>query len=427
MFEHTVFDASSPDTVVISLIGLIVLAIFFLFRYQKNLVWLPILAVFQSARRMLPRLVWRRPPLLSWLAFLVSLLALVLFSTKPKDTIYEEPPEGRWVTQLFLDFSPSVGEQITKELYLEKVQQVLAAGSNRGTVNLATSLSSKIHVDVGTEEVEQLFATADFHRPGLKLGRAVAALLKRVDEPDHLIIFADRDEHSWSDFNWRYLQTQMRISRVSLEADEGRPTNIFVDDVQVIEDSPDLSAATVGVELVRTGDVDNVQSVRLQGTVADRIVAKATFSFARGEARERLQVALPKDQMTSIDPLFNKRSTDSKAILVKWQIVPIQASKDNAMVGTDIDNTFYSVLAGGEQPVINLVGGNFGEGFIDEPASSLAAALRIQNLNVKQYDRWNSENIDFGASLTIILGGGGLGVNDFCPDKSSIMDLGRGR
>ena len=157
----------------------------------------------------------------------------------------------------------------------------------------------------------------------------MAKLMKKIGDPDHLVVFSDRDDHTWSDFNWRYLANQMLINRVPLEADRRDPVNTFVDRVEVAGgDDPGASDTIFGVDIVRTGSAAAEQLVRLEARIAGRVVAKETFSFDQGQTGERLQLAVSKDQLDSVEgsvdgsPEGQLKSPATTPI--EWKIVPEQ-------------------------------------------------------------------------------------------------------
>ena len=63
-----------------------------------------------------------------------------------------------------------------------------------------------------------------FHRGGSKIGAGVRTQLGKIGEVDQLFVISDRDQHSWSGFQWQYLLVDADIRHVDVDSSTSRST-----------------------------------------------------------------------------------------------------------------------------------------------------------------------------------------------------------
>ncbi|MEN9833866.1 MAG: hypothetical protein RL011_59, partial [Pseudomonadota bacterium] len=126
-------------TIGVAALSLLGVAIWWLRRKRQRRIWLPTMRIMRIEPRILPRLVMRIPPLVAFLCFLVSALALVLHSLRPSSEVFTpfEPNQTR--IHIFCDLSPSVAAQVTLDEYASQVTAIYEAVQNLGRVTLSTS------------------------------------------------------------------------------------------------------------------------------------------------------------------------------------------------------------------------------------------------------------------------------------------------
>ncbi|MCX6111580.1 MAG: DUF4159 domain-containing protein [Proteobacteria bacterium] len=393
-----------------SALALIGLVLWWLLRKRQQRVWLPTVRILRLEAHLLPQLVLRPPPLLAFLCFVVCALALLGLTLRPRTQIYTPFEPNQTHLHLFCDLSPSVSAQLGLEEYAERIAVLYDTLQKQGRVSLSTSHSPEVVQPKSADEVRQLVLQRGFHRSGLNLGNAMKELLKETTDIDRLFIVSDRDQHSWTGFNWRYLLEEMDVQfyDLSKEGRSGR-SNIFINDARYLS-TAEAQTMEWDVEIGRGGSSDDTS-----GTIEAVYMGRSLGSFAwrLPEGKQRLNVHLS----WPVQAVAGVSAQDAQGIPLILRLHP--GSGD----GVALDDEFRTPLKGLKQDVI-LIGESSGERLLEDPAEQLEVALEIQGFRIKRYDFISGVGPKtLEAPLIVLLGGGGAGVDRFCPRSLATMRL----
>ncbi len=152
--------------------GVLGLIIWWLVRKRQKRLWLPTVRILDMERKILPKLVFRLPPLLAFLCFLLAAVVAVLFSARPRTLVFTpfEPNQTR--IHIFVDMSPSVSAHQSLEGIADKVSVLFSTLKISGRVTVSTSHSKGVSEPTDAAQVATQIKSLGFHRPGLKLGNA---------------------------------------------------------------------------------------------------------------------------------------------------------------------------------------------------------------------------------------------------------------
>jgi len=380
-------------------LGLAGLLIWWLRRKRQRRVWLPTMRVMRLEPRILPRIVFRLPPLLGFICFAISALVLLGFSLKPRSEVFTpfDPNQAR--IHIFCDMSPSVAAHVTIEEYATHIAGLYESLKGTGRISLSTSHSAKIIQPENAEAAAQVLRGLGFQRAGVRLGSAIKQMVNAGLEANRLFIVSDRDQHSWTDLNWRYLLDEMDVVYYELARASQTKSNVFINDARFLS-SPALLTMDWDVEIMRRGSEDAAQG-RLTATFMGHELAAVPWKIAAGKQRLNVRMSWPASTVAEIDvsaardvPLVFRLETEGADALAA-------------------DNAYRTEIKGIKQEVL-LISESGGERLLEDPAAELSVSLAIQGFSVRRYDYLGDNSIDLN-EFPLIIAMGGLGNDHFCP------------
>ena len=118
------------------------------------------------------------------------------------------------------------------------------------------------------------------------------------------MLFRSQDEHSWKNFNWKYLQNEREVWRTSINSQMNSQTNLY------IADSKYLSQAVAKVmdwdiQIARNGKLD-VTKGELKVSFSNKILASVPWKFDKGQRELTLRVNWPSNDIPKLENMEDK-------------------------------------------------------------------------------------------------------------------------
>jgi hypothetical protein len=175
-FLNLIIDPTLPAAGAAAL-GLTGAVVWWLVRKRQKRVWLPTVRVMDLESRVLPRLVFRPPPIVAFLCFLLLAVVLALFTLRPRTQVFTpfEPNQTR--IHLLIDLSASLAAQLSIDEYATRMGQLVQTLKETGRVTVSTSHSPEVIEPGSPEEVRAKVQALGYHRAGFKLGAGMKAML----------------------------------------------------------------------------------------------------------------------------------------------------------------------------------------------------------------------------------------------------------
>jgi hypothetical protein len=366
--------------------------------------WLPIVRVFSIPVSRLPRIVLQRPPMIPFLIFLLLAILSVFWSLRPSQKVrIEDEPDVRRI-HVFIDMSPSVSAQVSVAELGKTVVSLLDRVSDKAKVSFGTSHGDNIYEMTTPSAAGDLLTGLGFHRGGSKIGTGIRSQLTRVGKVDQLFIVSDRDQHSWTGFQWQYLTVDSEVNHVDLDDTSKRlaKPNVFIQDVRYLSTA---GSTSMDWEIeISVGVPSRSASGTLTASVGGEAMATATWEVQESRRTTVVSIAWP----------AAKVKTDVLDEPIEWLV---------DVTGGDLmqmDNKFLTPIKGRRDLVV-LLGEPAGELRLEDPLLPLETALRVSGYSVARYDRWPMVNHGSQASkfdvpgVLVLMGGDAMSLDSWCP------------
>lgn len=379
--------------------------IWWLIRKRQKRVWLPTVRVMDLESRILPRLMLQTPPLIPFLCFAALAALMIFFALKPRAQIFTpfEPKQKR--VHLFVDLSPSNSAHQRIEDYAEKLVKMTAALGPIGRFTFSTSHSPEIFEFTSSDALRTKILEVGYHRSGIKLGPAVKLMLDRLGEVDRLIVAADRDQHSWNGFYWRYLLDDMNVTWLDITDHASGLANIYFGEPRFLS-APSAQTMDWEVEIARNTLVEAVGG-QLLALYEGRELARTPWKIAAGKARTSARLSWPAQTMAQAHGRSASNLPNDASLI--FRLEPDGADRLGA------DNDLRTLVLGLKQNILLIADPN-GERPLEDPAKQLTISLEIHGFRIMRRDFLDGDGPNPAAyPLWIILGGVGSGVDRFCP------------
>ncbi len=408
-FGHLILQPSLP-VLIVGILGVLGLVVWWLIRKRQKRVWLPTIRIMRLESRVLPRLVLRPPPFLPFLCFLVAAVVLAFFAMRPRTEVFTpfEPNQTR--IHIFCDMSPSVSAHVSLEDYASRVSTLYQSLKEKGRVTLSTSHEPGIVEPESPEAVATLIKSRGFHRAGLRLGAAMKTLLELLGEADRLFVVSDKDQHSWTGFNWQYLLDEMDVVFFDLTGKGSDAlSNVFINDARFLS-SPSSPTMDWDVEIARRtsgGDLDG----RLEVTYMGQSLGTFPWKLPAKKQRISARVEWPQTLIKEID------KSGARDVPLVFRI---EVDGGDALTA---DNEFRTDMLGLKQDVL-LVSDTDGERALEDPAEQLTVAMEILGFRLKRHDYLAQPGPDpEDYPFIVLLAGKGTNVDRFCPRSLELARL----
>jgi hypothetical protein len=397
-------------TAVSGLLALIAGVIWWLIRIRQNRVWLPTVRILRLESPQLPKLRMISPPIIPFLCFIIAAGTLLFFTLRPKEQIYTPFEPEQTKIHLFFDMSPSTAKKLSLSAYAKLAKDLWTSLGRKGRITVSTSHSPDILEPKDETEIETLVMSSGFHRAGLRIGSALTLQLEKVGNVDRLFVVSDRDQHSWNDFNWRYLLDEMEVAWVPVRSDtDNGEMNFYINKAHFLS-LPSAMTMDWEVDIERSGQRPETKGV-LKVMYREDSLASVPWTMPAGLTKATVSISWPVTKMQNYDP-------SSKDPLV-WALDGIEDDQIPA------DNEFRTAVKGIGQQVI-FIGESAGERILDDASHQLEVSLEILGFRIRRFDRLEQPGPKSSEyPFWVIVGGDGSGISDYCPVNIAAERLSR--
>lgn len=404
---NTVYDISRIffATAGMAVLGLI---IWWLVRKRQKRLWLPTVRILDMERRILPKLVFRLPPLLAFICFLIAAATAVFLSAKPRTLVFTpfEPNQTR--IHIFVDMSASVSGHQSLDALADKVATLLSTMKSSGRVTVSTSHARTVSEPADGAQVAGQIKNLGFHRPGLKIGTALKEMLDELGDVDRLFVVSDRDQNSWTGFNWKYLLDEMDVIFYDMTAsDEMTRENFYVSEARYLS-SPASNSMEWEVEVARRFPAGEAEGV-LEATFMGKALGTFPWKIPDGRQRASISVVWP---VTALGEIGSEQSAAETPVVMNLK----PAGPD----AISADNEFRVFLQGAKKDILLIADVN-SERSLEDPTAQLQVSLEVLGFKIHRRDFINQPGPDpTEYPFWVILGGTGSGYDRYCPKSIEV-------
>ena len=331
---------------------------------------MPILRVVELESRLLPKMTVTKPPLLGFICFILCALLLGFLTTKPHERVYTPFEPNQTHVHAYFDMSSSVSLKGSLDVYVQEASAFMAGLEDKGRVTYSTSHSKKIFDYDNNKSFLEKVKNLGFHNAGLKLGDSLRYHLEAIGDVNLLLIFSDRNQYSWSDLNWAYLEDEVDVRFVEYVGRDAIESHFFINQVKSSSSLGD-NLSEWDVEIVRTGKPKEGKG-SLEVSYKGKQLYFGSFYMPADKDKIDLRVRFISDLLGVI----SKKSEDGILFLLTPESDKY-AKKD----------AFYTFVKGVKQNLL-LVADPDGEQFLEDPAHHLNIALEILGFKVTRIDRF---------------------------------------
>jgi Domain of unknown function (DUF4159) len=379
-------------------------------RRLKDL-WMPIIRVLELPVSRLPRVIIKKPPMIPFWCFVLSALDLLLWTMKPSIKVFSDFEPGTSQIHVYVDMSPSVSAHISLNELGQKLEGLLEQIGPKARVTFGTSHGDDVYELTTPTGAADLIRGLGFHRGGSKIGAGVRAQVSRIGEIDQLFIISDRDQHSWSGFQWRYLLVDADVRHVDVDSSgsQGIKSNVFIQDARFLSAS---GALTMDWEVeIAEGILAQPASGTLNAAIGGESLATANWDIPAGRRSVTVTMSWPSTKIPQ----------DLSREPIEWTI---EIAGGDSMV---MDNKFRTPVVGTRGRVV-VMGEPTGELRLEDLMMPLETALQVTGHEVSRFDRWPSivanqiPDVVQNAQLLVAMTGDSQAIDFWCPDYPKIVE-----
>ena len=400
---QSLFTSTAASIAVLGL-SLLAIGLWWIVRKRLKDFWMPIVRVLDFPISRLPKIIVKKPPMIPFLMFLLAALALTVWTNKPRLKIFSDFEPGMSQIHVYVDMSPSVSAQISLSDLGQKLVSVLEQIGPKSRVTFGTSHGDDVYEMTTTTGAADLITGLGFHRGGSKIGAGVRTQLGKIGEVDQLFVISDRDQHSWSGFQWQYLLVDADIRHVDVDSSTSRSTlsNVFFQDAKFTS-SPGALTMDWDIEIAQ-GALARPANGTINATLAGESLATANWEIPVGRRSNTVSISWPSTRVAR--DLVNEP--------IEWTI---EVEGGDALL---IDNKFRSPVLGRRDRIV-VIGEPTGELRLEDALMPLETALQVSGFEVERYDRWPSISRDqipdaiTSARFLVVLAGEISDLDMWCP------------
>lgn len=390
-------------------LGLVSLALWWWIRIQRKKIFLPTLKVVAIPNSNRPTYQLKAPPWLAFVCFVLSTMALIFFSLRPTQKTWMPTGLNQEKVHIFIDLSPSVSAQNSLAHYVEELKKIWTHFHGLHRLTISTTHAQTIFEFKEFSELEQLIYTLGFHREGIHIGSAVHAQREKIGKIDKLLVLSDKDQASWSHFNWKYLLDETQVFWYEVTPDNPNAENIFFKDVHFL---PQLSPSELewNVEIERRGVMSSSRRGVLKLTYQEELLQSQPWEFPAGKNTLLIRVSIPMFKVASL-----KRNLEEPLV---WRLDSVEYDV------MKMDNEFRSFFSNLKEHVL-ISGGTGAESFLDSPSYSFMTSLEVLGFIPHRLDGLSKHYLDYSYPLWFMWVSQSQSEEDFCPSQWAIETLER--
>ncbi len=364
-------QAAGPMIAATLLAALIGLIIWFIVRRQKERFWLPILRVIPLELTVLPKLRWVPPPLWPLICFAIASGALGLYSFHLAEPLIKSDDLDLRRTHILFDLSPSHSLGFSPSTFGLEAQKLVDALQGKARLSFSTTADATIYADLDLKKAGSIIQGQGFHRAGVKLGAASENILRNLSDIDQLIIVSDEDLSSWEDFNWRYLEKKMQISRYQANPRNPAWDNVFIDEAKPKSSGSSLPSGLWNVTIRRTGQGQVIQG-KIRAEIEGQTLLTQSYQFEADMKSVELELNLALADV--------QKKKGDKATSIVWSITP--AGPDDLLP----DNEFRSWLQLQNDDAL-IIAKPRGEMFLEDSIFHMKTSLEVLGYQTQRIDQ----------------------------------------
>jgi len=374
--------------------------IWWIIRLRQKRVWLPTVRVLPPKARDLPTFVWRMPPLIAFLCFLFAALAVATLAGRPVvvSSLERRLPEG--ASHVFVDMTPSIAANVSVESLADRAAEAWQSLAEAGTATMGTSHGGTVHRPASRDEVLDLIRTLGFQRPGARMAGLIRKQLEQTGPLQRMVILSDRDQDSWSSFQWRALAkgTDLRFWDVTSSSIGG---NVYFQRVDRI--SPEgASIIEWEVELARTGAGTDEAAGSIQVVRREKTLAQMDWQMAAGVSHQTMTMSWPRASQDA------ERGDEGDENSMTWSLAT-EAPNSLAM-----DDVFRTHAERSEMQA-RIIAEPPGERFLEDPTYQLQLVLGHLGVRPQRQDRWSALDAARPVPWTIVAADPAAQEQEYCP------------
>ena len=386
----------------IALLSVLGIVIFILKRIRRQRKWMPILKIIELPKKQLPKLKIVSPPWVAFICFLITAIAMLIFSLRPQLTVAVQQKTSQVNTHLFVDLSPSVSAYTNYDQFMDKIANVFTLLKQSGDVTVSTNLEKNILQFEASSKLLEYFGNQTFGKQGFQLGKRVTEDLAQLEKIDRLVIASDGAPTTWKNLNWSYFQEDMQVFWLPASDDLSLRKNLYFEKIEPLAGSTSNSS---GYEVViRRNYTGSVFRAKVSAYDNDMLVNSQSIEFQPNSQRISLQMFLkPKPS----PPRVEEEKTNQLPPHLRWTI---ETDADTLK----LDNQFRTYKNSMGRNVL-LISSTEGESMLEEPAHQLSVSLKTIGYRVRRMDHLEKLNSVPKESLIISLLGSGIKPDSQCP------------
>jgi hypothetical protein len=329
---------------------------------KRQRFWFPMLEILQEKSVKPPTFFLQKPPIISFLFFLISAISLFVILQRPQDVVAIEKQNKTQNIHLLFDMSPSVSQPMKE--YLAKTEDLLKDLSSFEKFTFSTSHAKDIFTFESKEQVLSLLQSKGFHSGGFRLSKAISFLRVR-ENIEHVVVVSDRDFYSWMGLEY----DESSLNKKIFFHDVSRNilgSNIFIEKVLLLPQE-NINFDIWEVHLLKSGK-DEFRSGKIQGYYNNFEMLSSEWKFTPGQNKQILRL-----QTSRVEKNVGEN--------FRWEIRSLQ--KDAIL----LDNVFYSV-AGSDYRRVLIHSSLEGENPFEDPARDLTTVFGSLGFFVSRVDNY---------------------------------------
>jgi len=334
--------------------------------------WMPILQVIDIQAKRLPKLQWKKPPLIPFLAFMLSAIAFCFLLLKPA-TLVQISQKNKEITQhIFVDLSASMQTNYDLQELKNQVKGLWLKIKDRGVINLSSSRYPDFRSPGDEDSLDTFLETLQFHPEGLKLGSWFRTYNNLYNQVDDLFIISDNDLNTWSDFDWQVQGTDRQVYTFG-ESNHTSPYNIFISQASYLSVATS-QRMTWNIEITRSGKLNEAITAQISARAGTTTLETVEFTMVPGQSKSIVSMSWLKEKV-------QKSLATNTADLQPKLTFLIEGISD----AIALDNQFHAFLLGVKKNAV-LISMPQGEIALENPDYFMTKSLEILDFRVERVD-----------------------------------------
>ena len=371
------FSIASPISLLV-LINLFLVGISFLiwyiFRKKRKEINFPILQLFLE-KKPKPSLKWKTPNLFVLFCFLLFNFLLLIYTAQFKINLLHEKIEEKPDLHLLIDLSASVS---SKEKIKDYQNRILAFYYEKKDNYKITFSKNTNPGDIIKKEISSEIKSISYSKKANKIGKSITKILSSSPDLENFVIFSDKDQYSWEDFNWEKNSKEKTFLHIKPPGLESNKTNVFISNLYLKESLEHTYHWDVTIQ--KSGGKEK-NSGLLKVYLGNKLLKMKKWDLKESESKIIYQMTIRKD-------LF-ENMTESKKLI--WTLEP--SRKDLITLDNELETYFQE-----ENNKASLIIDPHGESTLKDPAYHLENLLSVIGYQIERHDSLSKKDVNTNKS-----------------------------